>query len=214
MEQWQPLVVLSFELLSVWSVLAWGQGGNAGSLLLVVAAGASGGLAAFPQFPQTGLKSLLGWHIPQPCGPNLGICSTGGNWGPSYLKCLPGYLWTLGHSVPGLDFWSMCPDPQICCGQRQPVPGQFGHCDCWGNQECSCQSILSQLPLCLGLFGALAGLLPCPALIREAINLAIWFPNSIVPSTGAMVMGDLALTLSQASSFLLSALQTAIVSWE
>ena len=31
-----------------------------------------GGWAAFPQFPLTGLKSLLGWHIPKPCGLNLG----------------------------------------------------------------------------------------------------------------------------------------------
>ena len=69
-------------------------------------------------------------------------------------------------------------------------------------------------PLCVGLFGVLAGLLPFPALVRAAIDLAIWCPNSIVPSTGSVVMADLALTLSQASSFSLSALWAAIISWE
>ena len=33
---------------------------------------------------QSGLKSLLGWHIPELCGPNLGTWNTGGNWGPSF----------------------------------------------------------------------------------------------------------------------------------
>ena len=47
--------------------------------------------------PQTGLKSWLGWHILEPCGPNLGT-----NWGPCYSKCLTGHPWILGHSVPGL----------------------------------------------------------------------------------------------------------------
>ena len=69
-------------------------------------------------------------------------------------------------------------------------------------------------PLCLGLFGVLVGLLPCPALVRAAINLAIWFPNSVVPSTSSVVIADLALTSSWASSYLLSALQAAIISWE
>ena len=56
--------------------------------------------------PWTGLKSWLGWHIPKPCGPSLGTWNTEGNWCPSYLKCLPGYLWTLGH-FPGFDLWSL-----------------------------------------------------------------------------------------------------------
>ena len=37
---------------------------------------------------------------------------------------------------------------------------------------------LSVCPLPWPLFWALVGLLPCPALVRAAINLAIWFPNS------------------------------------
>ena len=69
-------------------------------------------------------------------------------------------------------------------------------------------------PLCLGLLGTLVGLLPCPALVRAAINLAIWCPNSIVPSAGSVVMADLAFTLSWASSFSLSALWAAMISWE
>ena len=61
-------------------------------------------------------------------------------------------------------------------------------------------------PLCLGLFGVLAGLLPSPALVRAAISLASHVPNSVVPSTGSVVMSGLALTLSRASSFSLPAL--------
>ena len=54
--------------------------------------------------------------------------------------------------------------------------------------------------------------LTCPALVRAAINLAIWFPSSVVPSMGSVVTIDLALTLSWASSFLLSTLQAVILS--
>ena len=103
----------------------------------------AGGWATFLGSPQTGLKSWLGWHILEQCGPNLGTWSTGGNWDPSYLKCLPGYLWTLGHSVPGLDLWSPCHDWQIHCGLRWSVPGQFNHCGSWGIQEYCCPSVLS-----------------------------------------------------------------------
>ena len=56
----------------MWLFLVWGQGGNAESLLLAVVAGAGGGLGCIPLVPQTGLKSLLGWHFPKPYGPNLG----------------------------------------------------------------------------------------------------------------------------------------------
>ena len=65
-------------------------------------------------------------------------------------------------------------------------------------------------PLCLGLFGALVGLLPCCTLVRAVINLVIWFLNSVVPATGSVVTVDLALTLSWASSFSLSTLQAVI----
>ena len=54
--------------------LVWGQGWNAGGLLLAVAAGASGGWATFPQFPLDRFKVLAGvahsqamwpqpWHL-------------------------------------------------------------------------------------------------------------------------------------------------------
>ena len=49
---------------------------------------------------------------------------------------------------------------------------------------------------------------------QATINLTIWFPNSVVPSSASVVTADLALTLSWASSFLLPALQAAIISWE
>ena len=64
-------------------------------------------------------------------------------------------------------------------------------------------------PLCLGLFGALVGWLPCSSLVRAAINLAIWFPNSFSalyrfcghdwPSP-YLVMGFFIFTLCLASS--------------
>ena len=63
-----------------------------------------------------------------------------------------------------------------------------------------------------GAIWSLLGLLPCPALVRAAISLVIWFPSSVVPLTGLVVTADLALTLSQASSFLPTALQAVIIS--
>ena len=75
-------------------------------------------------------------------------------------------------------------------------------------------------PLCLGLFGALAGWVPCSALFRAAINLAIWSPSSFPPGNGmdcsytSVAADDHALTLSFASSASLSALLAATFSWE
>ena len=70
-----------------------------------------------------------------------------------------------------------------------------------------------QQPLCLGLFGVLLGLLPCPTLVSAAISLAIWFPRSVAPLTGSVVTGDIACTFSWASLFLLSTLQAVTMSW-
>ena len=42
-------------------------------------------------------------------------------------------------------------------------------------------------PLCLELFSALAGWLSCSALLRAAINLAIWLLSSIEPSTNSVI---------------------------
>ena len=69
-------------------------------------------------------------------------------------------------------------------------------------------------PQCLGLFGALAGQLPCSALVRAAINLTIWSASSFEPSTTSVAVADLALTLSLASSILLSTLWAANINWE
>ena len=151
------MVILSFELLSLWSVLVQGHGGNAGSLLWLVLVGVGPHSLGSPQ---TGLKSSLGWHIPNPCGPNLGTLSTGGSWDPSYLECIPGYLWTLGHSVPGLDLWSLYHHLQIQCRLRWSIPGQLDHFGSWGNREFSCPSILSHSLSVWGYMGHWQGCCP------------------------------------------------------
>ena len=50
-------------------------------------------------------------------------------------------------------------------------------------------------PLCLGLLGALAEQVLCSALVKAAINLAIWSPSSFEPEGTSVVAADLALTL-------------------
>ena len=112
---------------------------------------------------------------------------------------------------PSLDPWAFCPWPQVvvvpmpwptevlqvetvCPRPVQPL-WEFGHPGVFLSDHPLPQ------PLCLGLFEALLGLLPCPALVRAAIGLATWFPKSVVPLTGSVVTADLALTLSWASSF-------------
>ena len=62
-----------------------------------------------------------------------------------------------------------------------------------------------------GTIGALAGQLPCSALVRAAINLEIWLLSSVEPSTNSVITADLALTLSQASSVSLSILWIAAI---
>ena len=69
-------------------------------------------------------------------------------------------------------------------------------------------------PLCLGLFGVLAGWVPCSALFRAAINLAIWSPSSFEPSDTSVAVDDHVLTFSFASSVSLSAFLAATISCE
>ena len=69
-------------------------------------------------------------------------------------------------------------------------------------------------PLCLGLFGVQAGWVPCSALFRVAISLAIGSPSSFEPSVTSMAVDNHALTFSLASSILLSAFLAATMSWE
>ena len=69
-------------------------------------------------------------------------------------------------------------------------------------------------PLSLGLLWALAGLLPCPALVRAAISLAICCPNSVTLSPESVATAALALTLSWISSFSLSTFQVATINCE
>ena len=68
--------------------------------------------------------------------------------------------------------------------------------------------------LILGLFGALAGQVPCSALFRAAINQAIWSPSCFEPSDISVAADDGALTLSFASSVSLLAFLAVTISWE
>ena len=163
----------------------------------------TGGWATFPQFPLTGLKSCWGGTFQSHMAPTLA---------PEALKELGSFLL----AVPSLGPCKSCPWPLLLV---VPVP-QPNRCavaeavcprPVWPLWELRQPGVLLSIhplpwPLSLRLFGVLAGLLPCPALVRATINLAIWFPNSVVPSTGSVVRADLALTLSQVSSFLLSPL--------
>ena len=69
-------------------------------------------------------------------------------------------------------------------------------------------------PLCLGLFGVVAGCVPCSALFRVAISLVIWSPSSFEPSVTSVAADDLALTFPLASSISLSAFLAVTMSWE
>ena len=73
--------------------ILWGQGGNAGGLLLAVVTGTSGGLGPHSlSFPWIGLKFWLGWHIPKHMAPTLapkaleraGVPSVGGAFLPIF----------------------------------------------------------------------------------------------------------------------------------
>ena len=67
-------------------------------------------------------------------------------------------------------------------------------------------------PLCLGILGALAGQLPCSAVVKAVISLAIWFPSSFELEGTSVVAADLTLTF--VSSILLSALLASTTSSE
>ena len=172
----------------------------------------AGDWPTFPQFPPDWFKVLAGVAHSQAIWP--------WHWHLKHCKKLVSFLLM----VPSLDSWVFCAWPLLVVVAVLWLTDAL-----WA--EVVCPRLVQPLwelgrprvllsicplpwPLCLGLFGALAGLLPCPALVRMAINLVIWYPNSIVPSTGSVVMTDLALTLLWSSSFSLSALQAAVISWE
>ena len=67
-------------------------------------------------------------------------------------------------------------------------------------------------PLCLGLLGALAGWLPCSALVKAAISLVIWSPSSFELEGTSVVTADLTLTF--VSSISLSALSAVTTNLE
>ena len=90
--------------------------------------------------------------------------------------------------------------------QASPTNGEFG----WTEVFLSVRPLPQSL--CLGLLGALAGQLPCSALVKVAINLAIWSPSSFELEGTSVAAADLALTF--VSSVLLSALLAATTSLE
>ena len=148
---WSSFLLCHFEHGQFWFVVRQGMLGAYCWLLWLVPVGV-GGCTAFPWFPQTGLKSLLGWYIPKPCGPNLGTWSTGGKWCPSYLRCLPRYLWTLGH-FPGP--WPVVP-------VLWPADMLWGH------------AVLSQTSLAIIWVGETRGVSVHPSSLMASVSGAIW----------------------------------------
>ena len=138
-----------------------------------------GGLTTFPQFPPSLFNgfarvahSLAIW--PQPW--HLKHCRALGSFA-CFGNCpmAPVSTWVL----PLL--WEAV--ATLTCSRRAASwrcsdPGQSDHCGSWGRQEYSCPSCPIPWPLFLGLLGAVAGQVPCSALVRVAINLVIWSPSS------------------------------------
>ena len=172
-----------------------------------------GGWATFPQFPPVWFNDVAGvahsWTMwPQP-------------WHQKHWSELGSFLFEM-LPWPSLGPWAF---PWIW----PVVPVLWPADTLWAETVCPrpvwplwelgwLEVVLSILPLpwplCLGLFGALLGLFPCPAFVRAAISLAIWFPSLEAPLTGSVITANLAFTLSQASSILVSNLQTLTISWE
>ena len=81
----------------------------------------------------------------------------------------------------------------------------------WADRSVSvCPS--SPMTLCLVLLGALAGQLPCSALVKAAISLAIWSPSSFELEGTSVAAADL--TLNFVSSISLSALHAVTTNLE
>ena len=128
---------------------------------------------------------------------------------PSCLSLSPWlfYPWSLLILVPVLQLVDVLQPKTVCPRLVWPL-WELGLPGVLNKVRAGCPLLQ---PLCLGLFRALAGLLACPALVRVAINLAIWCPSFRVPP-GLLVMAALALTLLWASSFSLSTLWVATLS--
>ena len=163
--------------------------------------------------PQTGLNLCWGTTFPSHVVPTLASEALEGNgvfpiWSASLaiFGCL-GILSLASSGGGGPHSTQVLSVEAVCPRTVQPL-WELG----WPGMFLSVHPLPQSL--CLGLFGALLGLLPYPALVRAVISLTIWFPNSVVPLTGLVVTADLAISLSWASLFLLSALQTVIMSWE
>ena len=205
-------------LLAVFIVVSFGLGSRRqcwGHYCWLLQLAAVGGWVIFPQFPLDWFKVLAGVGHSQAIWPQP--------WQLKHWKEL-GSLLLAVPSCLSLSPWLFCPwslfvvvsvpwpkdvlQPEAACPRPVQLLWELG-------QPGVLLSIHPfPLPVCLGPFGALAGLLPCPTLVRVSINLAVWCPNSVVHSTGSVVTADLALTLSWASLFSPSALRATIISWE
>ena len=140
------------------------------------------GWTAFPQFPPHWFKVMAGvgqfqaiwpqpWHLK--------------HWREleSLLLAVPWCLALVSWLLPLIStYCSPCPMacrcPGVWCSLSNTGPAIMGAGAAWSTPVCP----LLPWPLSLGLFGALAGLLPCPALVRVAISFAICCPSSVVPS--------------------------------
>ena len=142
-----------------------------------------GSWGTFPQFPPVWFNDLAGVahsHVMWPQPWHLKHCSELGSFWFEMLPCpsldpwaFP-WLWSV---VPVLWPADMLQAEVVCPWPVWPL---------WelGWLEVFLSVLPLPWPLCLGLFWALLGLLPCPAFVRVAISPAIWFCSSLAPSIG------------------------------
>ena len=143
----------------------------------------AGGWATFPQFPPDWFKAVAGVGYSQAI------------WPPSWHLKHYRELGTLLLDVPSclsLAPWLFCPWSLLI---EVPVqwPVLWPEVVCprlvWLLWELEQPGVLLSVcplpqPLCLGLFGVLAGLLPCPALVRTASNLVTQFLGTLPRASG------------------------------
>ena len=113
-----------------------------------------GGWATFPQFPQSGLKFWLGWHIPESYGPQP--------WHLKHWRELGSLLLTLP-SCPSLDPWVFCP---WCLLEVVPVP--------WLTDALQTGGSLSVTSLAIMRAGVARSAPVCPSPPMDSLSGAIW----------------------------------------
>ena len=190
------LIILSFVFLLGWSVVVWGQGGNAGCLLLVAV---GGGWATFPQFPPTRFKDLAGVAHSQTMWPH-----------PWHLKTLHGtrFLLTQHTSRRTLSLWIWGSH-----GGSTLAMANWGAVGGGGLTQANLAIVragaVRSIPICLSSpMTSVPEAIWCTyrviALFRPgqgAINLAVWLLSSVESSINSITIADFALTLSQTSSW-------------